>query len=42
MIGNNVDMVDCYGYMSHMTFSQQEYNSDYVQYDSVNMHPNRE
>jgi hypothetical protein len=42
MIGNNFDMVNCYGLLCHMTFKEQEYNSDYFQYDSVNMHPNRE
>ena len=42
MIGNNFDMVNCYGFMSHMTFDQQEYNSDHFQCDSVQTHPNRE
>jgi hypothetical protein len=42
MIGNDFDMVNCYGFMSHMTFEQQEYNSDHFQCDSVQTHPNRE
>jgi hypothetical protein len=42
MIGNNFDMVNCYGFMSHMTFEQQEYNLDHFQCDSVQTHPNRE
>jgi hypothetical protein len=35
MIGNNCDMVNCYGFMSHMAFDQLEYSLDYFQYDSV-------
>jgi hypothetical protein len=42
MIGNDFDMVNCYGFMSHMTFEQHEYNLDHFQCDSVQTHPNRE
>jgi hypothetical protein len=42
MIGNNFDMVNFYGFMSHMTFKKQEYNSDNYQCDSLQTHPNRE
>jgi hypothetical protein len=41
MIGNNVDMVNRYGFMSYMAFDQQEYNADYFQYDPVKIHPNQ-
>jgi hypothetical protein len=35
MIGNDFDEVNCYGLLCHMTFKQQEYNSDRFQCDSV-------
>jgi hypothetical protein len=35
MIGNDFDEVNCYGLLCHMTFKEQEFNSDRFQCDSV-------
>jgi hypothetical protein len=35
MIGNDFDEVNCYGLLCHMTFKEQEFNSDRFQCHSV-------
>jgi hypothetical protein len=35
MISNDLDEVNCYSWLCHMTFKEQEFNSDRLQCDSV-------